>query len=102
MLRCGHVSTELLGPSGTPPLTSLITGCSMVAIAMEYYPNGSLDVYIIQNQPPLTTILNILCDVVYNSYRAYSIARFCHGDLFTKNILLDIDIGIRYRYKIYV
>jgi len=67
MLRCGHVSTELLGPSGTPPLTSLITGCSMVAIAMEYYPNGSLYDYIIQHQPPFSTILNILCDVVFTS-----------------------------------
>ncbi len=92
MLHCGPASTKLLGPSGTPPLTNLVTGSSMVAIAMEYYPNGSLEDYIKKHEPPWTTIVHILCDVVCNSYKAYTFARFCHGDLFAKNVLLDKDL----------
>lgn len=92
MLRCGIASAGSLGPSGTTPSTCLVTGCSVVATAMEYYPNGSLEDYIQQNQTPWTTIVHVLCDVVNNSYRAYTFAGFCHCDLFAKNVLLDKDL----------
>lgn len=90
-IRCGTASAVPLGP-----LTSLATGCSTEyypnVVAMEYYPNGSLEDYIRHHQTPWTTIVHVLCDVVRNSYRAYTLAGFCHCDLFAKNVLLDKDL----------
>ena len=94
MMKCSPNSTEMLGANGTTPQASPDNGSStMVATAMKYYPNGSLEEYLKRYNPPWNRIVPIACEVVRIVYGAYITAQFCHGDLFAKNVLLDHDLN---------
>jgi len=69
-------------------------GNTMGVIIMPYYSNGSLEDYLKQNKSSnkSSQIKEILIKIIENYVKAYTQHGFTHGDLFTKNIVLDDNI----------
>lgn len=63
-------------------------GTTMGVIIMPYYKNGSLEEYLKKNTDK-EKIKTIIIDVIKHIADAYTKIQFTHGDLFTKNIVLD-------------
>jgi serine/threonine protein kinase len=66
-------------------------GTSMGVIVMPYYPNGSLEDCLKQYTDAHADIKSILVNIIQNAFNAYTKIGFTHGDLFTKNVLLDAE-----------
>jgi serine/threonine protein kinase len=64
-------------------------GVSMGVIVMPYYPRGSLEDCL--KQKKVRDIKTILVNTIKYVFGAFVAIGFTHGDLFTKNILLDND-----------
>ena len=67
----------------------LAKGDNMGIIIMPYFKNGSLENYLKSSMHSKSQIKNILVYTVGYIYNAFLTHGFTHGDLFTKNIVLN-------------
>lgn len=66
-------------------------GNNMGIIIMPYYNNGCLEDQLKKGSINIINIRNVITKVIQSMFDAYEHCEFTHGDLFTKNVILDND-----------
>lgn len=65
-----------------------VQGKNVGVLVMKYYLLGSVESYT-WNEDNFSVLKNVMLQVIYASLYAYSLCKFVHGNLYSRNVLLE-------------